>query len=271
MTTSTAARRAWRLPDYLVSGEGETTVYLLHGAYGSKEYWRYTTAILNRAGYRVVAWDAPGYGISAVPESLTVPGMAELLVRLIDATASARTVILGHSMGGMVAQKAVDLIGDRVRALVLSATAHTFNHSGPEWQAEFLRTRVAPLTAGRAISDYAPDLLRSMMGPGASSPAIDHLIHNIRLMDGRSFQTAIAAIAQYLEEDVPGRITIPSLCIAGELDNTCPATVMRRMASMMVRGEFHEMKGVGHFGWAERSDEYHQVVLEFLGRHAPPA
>ena len=36
--------------------------------------------------------------------------------------------------------------------LVLSATAHTFNHSGPQWQADFLRTRVAPLTQGRAIA-----------------------------------------------------------------------------------------------------------------------
>lgn len=263
--------RPWRLPDYLVSGEGDTTVYLLHGAYGSKEYWRYTTALLNQAGYRVVAWDAPGYGISPIPDTLTIPGMAQLLGQLIEATASRHTVILGHSMGGMVAQKAVDLFGDQVKALVLSATAHTFNHSGPQWQADFLQTRVAPLTQGRAISDYAPELLRSMMGPGASSPAIDHLIYNIGMMDGRGFQKAIGAIAQYLEDDVPRRIRIPTLCIAGELDATCPASVMKQMAEMMARGEFHEMKGVGHFGWAERSDEYHQVVLDFLRRVAPPA
>jgi pimeloyl-ACP methyl ester carboxylesterase len=198
-------------------------------------------------------------------------GLAELLGRLIEVTASKHTVILGHSMGGMVAQKAADLMGDRLRALVLSATAHTFNHSGPQWQADFLRTRVAPLTQGREISDYAPDLLRSMMGPGAASPAIDHLIYNIRLMDGRGFQKAIAAITQYLEDDVPSRIKVPTLCIAGELDGTCPASVMRTMAGMMSRGEFYEMKGVGHFGWAERSDEYHRVVLDFLARHAPAA
>ncbi|MGE0808406.1 MAG: alpha/beta fold hydrolase [Burkholderiaceae bacterium] len=259
--------RRYELPDYLVSGEGDTTVYLLHGAYGSKEYWRYTTARLNAAGYRVVAWDAPGYGTSPVPEQLSIVSMAELVGRLIAATASRRTVVLGHSMGGMVAQKAADLYGDRIDALVLSATAHTFNHSGEEWQQNFLRTRVAPLTQGRAIAEYAPDLLRSMMGPGAANPAIEHVLYCIRLMNGAGFQKAIQATSQYLEDDVPARLKMPALCIAGELDETCPSRVMQVMAKLMPRGEFHEMKNVGHFGWAEREDEYHQVLGDFLKRH----
>ena len=50
-----------RLPDYTVTGEGKVTVFLLHGIYGSKEYWRYQTERLVARGYRVVAWDAPGY------------------------------------------------------------------------------------------------------------------------------------------------------------------------------------------------------------------
>ena len=261
--------RTYDLPDYLVSGEGPTTVYLLHGAYGAKEYWRYTTQTLNQAGYRVVAWDAPGYGTSPVPDTLSMGDMARVAGRLIGATSTGRNVLLGHSMGGMVAQKTADLFPDRVQALVLSATAHTFNHSGPEWQANFLATRVAPLTQGRAIADYAPEMLRSMMGPGAQGPAIDHVLHNVRLMNGAGFQKAIQATAAYLEEDVLARIEAPTLCIAGELDTTCPASVMHRMAGLLKRGEYHEMKGVAHFGWAERPDEYHQVLLSFLGRTAP--
>lgn len=258
--------RPYRLPDYSVSGESETTLYLLHGAYGSKEYLRYTTERFVHAGYRVVAADAPGYGISEVPQTLTIPGMAEVTIRLIEATRSRRNVLLGHSMGGMVAQKVADLRPDLIEALVLSATAHTFNHSGPQWQADFLRTRVAPLTQGRSIAEYAPDLLRTMMGPGANSPALDHALYNIKLMRSESFQKAIAAISQYLEDDVPARLKMPVLCIAGELDSTCPASVMKHMAELAPRGEFHEMKGVAHYGWGERADEYHQVVESFLAK-----
>src|SRR5690606_10216967 len=93
--------REYRLPDYLVSGEGDATIYLLHGAYGSKEYWRYTVQRLNAAGDRTVAWDAPGYGTSEVPDSVSIAGMAELLARLIEATGTRYNAVLGHSMGGM--------------------------------------------------------------------------------------------------------------------------------------------------------------------------
>lgn len=258
--------RPYRLPDYMVNGESDTTLYMLHGAYGSKEYFRYTIERFVAAGYRVVACDAPGYCISEVPETLGIPAMAEMVNRLIDATCTSRTVLLGHSMGGLVAQKVADQNPGRLAALVLSATVHTFNHSGPDWQAEFLRTRVAPLTQGKAIADYAPALLKTMMGPGASGPEIDHALYNIRLMKGSAFQKAVRAIAQYLEEDVPARLGMPVLCIAGELDETCPARVMQKMAGMMPKGEFHEMKGVGHYGWGERPKEYHRVVHGFLDR-----
>jgi pimeloyl-ACP methyl ester carboxylesterase len=258
--------RPYRLPDYMVSGESDTTLYMLHGAYGSKEYFRYTIARFVAAGYRVVACDAPGYGISEVPQELEIVQMAEMVNRLIDVTQSSRSVLLGHSMGGLVAQKVADLQPQRIEALVLSASVHTFNHSGPKWQEDFLRTRVAPLTQGKSISEYAPALLKTMMGPGAQGEIIDHALYNIKMMRAEAFQKAIGAIARYLEDDVPARLSMPALCIAGELDLTCPAPVMRHMASLMPRGEFHEIKGVGHYGWGERPDEYHSVVEEFLAR-----
>ena len=53
------------LPDYQVTNDnGRVTVYLLHGIYGAKDYWRYQTQRLVERGYRVIAWEAPGYGIS---------------------------------------------------------------------------------------------------------------------------------------------------------------------------------------------------------------
>ena len=261
--------RSYRLPDYMVSGESDTTLYMLHGAYGSKEYFRYTIQRFVQAGYRVVACDAPGYGISEVPESISIPGMAEMVNRLIDATATRTNVLLGHSMGGMVAQKVADQQPGRLGALVLSATAHTFNHSGLQWQQDFLRTRVAPLTQGRSIAEYAPALLRTMMGPGAEGPEIDHALYNIRLMRGETFQKAIQAIAQYLEDDVPARLTMPVLCIAGELDTTAPAAVMQKMAGKIAGAEFVSLAGLGHFGWAEDPPRFNTAVIDFLTRNFP--
>ncbi len=53
------------LPVYRTRGEGETSVFLLHGAYGDGRYFDDLANSLVDAGYRVIDWDCPGYGESA--------------------------------------------------------------------------------------------------------------------------------------------------------------------------------------------------------------
>ena len=68
-----------RIPDFQVARDSDTTVFLLHGAYGSKDHFRPEIETLVHAGLRVVAWDAPGYGLSALPEGgLRIEAMAEV-------------------------------------------------------------------------------------------------------------------------------------------------------------------------------------------------
>ncbi|UUZ69716.1 alpha/beta hydrolase [Polaromonas sp. P2-4] len=123
----------YRFPDYQVAGEADTTVYLLHGAYGSKDYFRAEIETLVRAGYRVVAWDAPGYGISPLPAGgLSIEGLAEAAARLIDRTGSATNIVLGHSMGGIVAPLVTLLRPERVHGLVISATVASFSQKSEE-------------------------------------------------------------------------------------------------------------------------------------------
>lgn len=76
-----------RMADYQVTGNGSATIYLLHGIYGSKDYRRYLTARLLERGYRVIAWDAPGYGLSPLPDDFSFDVVAEAGARLIGATA----------------------------------------------------------------------------------------------------------------------------------------------------------------------------------------
>ena len=255
-----------RMPDYSVHGAGDTTLFLLHGAYGAKEYWRYQIETFAGRGYRVVAWDAPGYGISPVPQPYTIEHCARALGALLQATGTGRNVVLGHSMGGMVAQQAWELFPGHIHGLVLSATAHTYNHSGKEWQENFVRTRVAPLTAGKTIPEYAPAMLRTMMGPNASGPAVDLVLETVKRMNTDNFRAAIAAIGQYFRDDIPATIRVPTLCIAGELDETCPPRVLKTIANLIPGASYHCMLGCGHFGWAERAEEYDDQVMQLLAR-----
>ena len=110
------------LPDYQLSNDaGKVTVYLLHGIYGAKEYWRPTIGRLIEHGYRVVAWEAPGYGQSALPAQLSFDLVAEAGARLIRATGSERNVVFGHSMGGLIAIRGVQMGCVDPAALVLTS------------------------------------------------------------------------------------------------------------------------------------------------------
>ncbi len=259
---------ALRLPDYAVhhpAGTANgTTVFLLHGAFGAKEYWRSQVQAMIHAGYRVVSWDAPGYGLSVLPPSLTIDHCAQVLALLLAKEAGARNVVMGHSMGGMIAQKAWVYARQFIHGYVLSATSASFGSPGGDWQKEFVRQRVAPLDAGQTIPEYAPLMLRSMMAPGASGRPVDLVIATVSEMREETFRAAIAAIVGFEGRSILATIDVPVLCIAGELDATAPAEVMQKMASKIAGAQFCSLKGVGHFGWAESPDRFNQAVLDFL-------
>jgi 3-oxoadipate enol-lactonase len=259
-----------RLPDYSVTGVGDTTVFLLHGAFGAKEYWRSQIAALSGAGYRVVAWDAPGYGVSPLPADFSVETAARAFGLLLDAQGSRRNMVLGHSMGGMIAQRGFDYRTDRVHGLILSATSAAFGKGDGEWQQAFVRDRIAPLDAGLTVAQYAPKMLRGMMAPDITAPEVDLVIDVVSQMREETFRAAIVAVTKYDGRDILEKMAkIPVLCIAGEHDlSAAPPKVMQKLAEK-IGGEFVCMPGVGHFGWAEDSAAFNQHMLSFLKHHFP--
>lgn len=257
-----------RMPDHAIyeptTVPTGTTVFLLHGAFGAKEYWRQQIAALIDAGHRVVAWDAPGYGLSRLPEGFGIDLCAKALARLLGKEGGTRNVVMGHSMGGMIAQRAWWYARGLIHGYVLSATSAAFGKSDGDWQKEFVRQRVAPLDAGRSIPDYAPVMLRSMMSPNASGPVVDLLIATVSGMREDTFRAAVASIATFEGRELLPTMDVPVLCVAGELDATAPAAVMEKMAAKIANARFVNLHGLGHFGWAEDPERFNQVVLDFL-------
>lgn len=256
-----------RIPDHSVTGSGPVTVFLLHGAFGSKDYWETQIKALTDAGYRVVAWDAPGYGLSPLPDPFSVEGEAEALVALLRLTGGERNVVLGHSLGGMIAQRAYDFAPDLIDGLVLSATSAAFGRSDGEWQQRFIDDRVAPLEAGKTLPEFAPGMLRTMMAPGASGPDVDRVIGVVSRMRPETFRAAISAVTRYEGREVLPKISVPVLCVSGEHDlNAAPPAVMEKMAAKIAGAEYVMMPGVGHFAWAEDTAAFNALLLDFLDR-----
>ncbi len=261
-----------RIPDHSVSGTGDITVFLLHGAFGAKEYWLRQIEALTGAGYRVVAWDAPGYGVSPLPADFSVEAAAGAAEALIRAEGTAQNVVMGHSMGGMIAQRCYSYCPDLIDGLVLSATSAAFGKSDGDWQQEFVNARVAPLDNGMTLPELAPKMINAMIAPGMKGEDLDRVVRVVSLMREETFRAAVYAITQFEGRDVLPMIDVPTLCVSGGHDlAAAPPKVMEKMAGKIAGSEYHCMEHVGHFGWAEDADGFNKILIDFLDRKVKDA
>jgi pimeloyl-ACP methyl ester carboxylesterase len=95
-------------------------VVLLHGKNFSGLYWEPTIRELVASGRRVIAPDQIGFGASSKPNvHYTFHLLARLTAQLLDQIGVHRAVVVGHSMGGMLATRFALLYPERVLGLVL--------------------------------------------------------------------------------------------------------------------------------------------------------
>lgn len=120
-----------------LAGEaGAPPLVLVHGFGGSLHSWRKVAPDLAAAGYRVIAFDLPGFGFSERPHdewAYTPEGQAETLAELLTSLGLRKGEpihLAGHSFGGGVALTFAAARPDRVRSLVLvDSTLPTFSRA----------------------------------------------------------------------------------------------------------------------------------------------
>ncbi len=239
-------------------------VVLLHGIGGGRGGWDSTGAALAGAGCRALAVDLPGYGASPPVEPFDLTGFAAAVLRLLDAVDAERAVLVGHSMGGMVAQELAARSPGRLQALVLVGTSPAFGRPDGDWQREFVRARCAPLDAGLGMAGLAAQLVPTLVAPGL--PA-DRLAAAQALMAGvpeHTYRRTLAALVGFDRRADLARIAVPTLVVTGEHDRTAPPDVAQRMAARIAASACTIVAGAGHLLPLERPEAFNRVLLAFL-------
>lgn len=105
-----------------------TPLTLLHGISSGAASWHKQMAL---PGYRVLAWDMPGYGESPMLATARVDAgaYADALARMLDRAGVQKTVLLGHSLGALVAAAFAARYPQRVRYLVLADVAQGYGQA----------------------------------------------------------------------------------------------------------------------------------------------
>jgi len=260
-----------------VAGAGAATAgpplaVLLHGVGGGRQGFPSSGAALAGLGFRVLAADQPGYGLSGLIDPYDMAGMADAVRRLIVWAAGEQgaALIVGHSMGGMVAQELAARAPQHVSALVLAATSPAFGSPDGTWQAEFLSSRFAPLDAGLGMAGLAAQLVPAMAGREARR---ERLAEAQALMAGvpeATYRRALAALVRFDRREALARIAVPTLVVTGEDDRTAAPEVARRMAARIAGAELAIVPATGHLLMLEQPEAFDRVLLDFVARRATP-
>jgi len=96
-------------------------VLLMHGKNFCSAYWKKTATDLSKAGYRVIMADQIGFGKSSKPQQLyySFQLLAQNTRELLDSLEVKSVIVLGHSMGGMLATRFTLMYPDLVKKLIL--------------------------------------------------------------------------------------------------------------------------------------------------------
>jgi pimeloyl-ACP methyl ester carboxylesterase len=247
------------LPAFTTLGAGPT-VLMLHDHLGGHLTFAPQVESFAGSGYRAMAWDMPGYGRSAPIEPYSFKGLAQSCIDLIQALKVGGVVLIGHGMGGMVAQEVVARRPELVQRLVLCATlAQGFEASG-----RTLGEPAAELQAGQNMAQLAEQYLPRLIGPGALPEGALLAQHAMAQVNPATYRRATIESAHFNRQADLARIHVPTLLMGGEFDRGAPPDQMKTMADAIGGCTLATLRGVGHFPQLEAPDDFDAAVLNFL-------
>ena len=244
---------------YVRYGDGDETAVLLHGFGGDLLTWLFVAQPLARD--RVVyALDLPGHGGSSkdVGEG-TVDAFAATLGDFLDALGIGEAHLVGLSLGGAVAVTYASAHPERVRSLVLVATAGF----GDEIDGEYVEAFVT----SQSRRELKPYLERLFADPAVVTRQLVEDVLRYKRLDGVTEALRKVADAAFPDGRQAVRVhvpdAIPTLVVWGENDRIIPAA---HAASAPAHARVELLEGQGHSPHLEASGDVSRLIEEFLSR-----
>ena len=268
-------------------GSGPARIVLVHGLGGSHLNWMRVAPQLTRYG-RVLALDLPGFGLTPVNGRLaTVPAYAALLDRVIERTCTEPVVLVGNSMGGLIALKEASLHPARVAGLVLvdAVLPSPWSRRRPALVSLAFAAYLLPALGRRllrhardrlSVEDLVEGALRLCAERPETIPAdvVDAHIQLERLRgrlreEDTAYVLAAHSIIRALVHRVGlrrlvRRVRVPTLVIHGERDRLVRVGAARQAQRHHPDWELQVLDGVGHIPLLEAPQQFLAIVDDWL-------
>jgi pimeloyl-ACP methyl ester carboxylesterase len=247
------------------------SVVLLHGMNFYGAYWADTIEVLRKEGFRVVVPDQIGFGRSTkavIPYNFS--DMAANTRKLLETLGIQKAMIVGHSMGGMVATRFALLYPDVVEKLVL------YNQIGVT-DARLERPPASVDATYKALLNQSYDAVYQGLAryfPGGMKPEYERYVkiqYGWTLSGNWPQAAMVRALAQQMVYEDPvvydwAHIMVPTMELGGEKDGASPnfAEHAKHACETIPKCELHLLPGLGHVPHFEAPDVFYKVLLKFL-------
>ena len=260
------------------------SVILFHGKNFTGSYWKNVIAFLSDAGYRVIAPDEVGWGLSSKPNTkYTFEMLAQNNKLLLDSLQIDKANVIGHSMGGMLATRFALMYPERISKLILE------DPLGLEDYRKFIPYKPIEKQYKKELSaTYASYKKYQQSYYPIWKPAYEQFVaaqaQPLKQKDFSSVAWVYALTYQMIYEQPVlydfDKLNVPVLLMAGQLDRTILGKDMLPVNKQMLHGNFPVLAreaskkikncqvvilpGIGHIPHIQNIDLFKKYVLAFL-------
>ena len=250
-------------------------VVLVHGFGGSTFSFRKNVTELAQAGFRVIAFDLPGSGLSDKrwDADYSHPAQADFIVAVLKELEIPKGTLVAHSLGANIAAHVVQRHPEAVEKLVFIAPVF-FEGKAPgaerwflrlppvrRWAQIYVRKKLKPPGSGRTLRTGFgdPSLVTQDVIEGYAAPR--------RMKD---WDLALLGMARDIPRSALTRplaeIRVPVLIVWGDKDRWVPMAAGAHLRQELPRAEWFVVPGAGHLLLEERPEAVDTRLVEFLRR-----
>ncbi len=248
------------------------TIVFLHGGEQDHSVWILQSRYMAHHGYSVLALDLPGHMRSAGPALTTIESMAELIAGAVKASGAQRVMLVGHSMGSLIALEMAPVLRDKLLGVVLVATAFPMRVSDVLLAA----TRSSPSQAMEMINvwSHSTSIDAFDRKPSSPGPGFSNMWSHLRLMqriaqrNGSEVLHADFTACNAYQRGVQAaaELMCPALFILATSDSMTPARAAQPLIDACKDATVVTLPGAGHSLMAENPDGVREALQRFAAR-----
>ena len=240
-------------------GKNQPSIVFIHGAAMDHTVWTLPARYFARHDFNVVAVDLPGHGRSSGPALKSIAGISDWLDQLLATVGNQEHVLVGHSMGSLIAWDWAASNPNQCKKLVLLGTSMPMPVTD-----QLLNAAKQNEDASFEMANTWSHSSRGKLGFNPN-PGVWMFGHGQRLMHRSTDDVFYADLAACNDANLdPAQIQCPTLLILGESDQMTPYRAGRTVADQLTNATVVTLPGSGHSMLSESPNEVLDALIDFV-------